>query len=256
MPSTSHTLFIDIETVSQCADYGHLDERQRSLWQRKAALINKRESVPETEEIFSSLYTGRAGIYAEFGKVIVISAGLMHYAEYGPVLRIKSFFGHDEKQILSDFSALLTEGSQASSVQRLCGHNIREFDVPYLCRRMTAQQIQLPALLNISGKKPWEVRHLVDTMEYWKFGDYKNYTSLDLLAHTLNIPSPKSDMDGSLVGAAYWQEDALEQIRMYCERDVLTVAQVYLRLHGLQPLDEDQKIILETHEELIPYLVG
>lgn len=256
MLSPTHTLFIDIETVSQYVDYDQLDERHRSLWQRKAALLRRHGNPPESDEDFASLYSGRAAIYAEFGKVIVISAGLMQYADYGPVLRIKSFFGHDEKKILSDFSTLLNEGSQAFHVQHLCGHNIREFDVPYLCRRMTVQQIQLPTLLNISGKKPWEVRHLVDTMEYWKFGDYKNYTSLDLLAHILNIPSPKNDMDGSLVGAAYWQEDALEKIRMYCERDVLTVAQVYLRLHGLQPLDEDQKIILEAHEELIPYLVG
>ncbi len=121
---------------------------------------------------------------------------------------------------------------------------------------MTAQQMPLPSLLNISGKKPWEVKHLADTLEHWKFGDYKNYTSLDLLAYTLNIPSPKNDMDGSLVGAAYWNEKALEKIRMYCERDVLTVAQVYLRLHGLQPLDEDQKIILDAHEDLMPNLVG
>jgi predicted PolB exonuclease-like 3'-5' exonuclease len=244
MSSLQHILFLDVETVSQHPQYDLLDERGRHLWQQKIGFMARRDDHEWEEEDFAQSYTAKAAIYAEFGKVIVISAGIIsHSDETGPSLRIKSFYGEDEREILEQFIQIMNKNFNDPNTHILCGHNIREFDIPYLCRRMTAHHLTLPHLFNITGKKPWEVKYIADTMELWKYGDYKNYTSLDLLAYTLGLPSPKSTMDGSMVGHAFWHEQKLEEIRQYCERDVVTVAQVYLRLHHLPILEEDQVVI-------------
>jgi len=244
MSSLQHLLFLDIETVSQFRQYNEMDDRGRNLWQQKIGYMARRDDHEWADEEFAQSYTDKAAIYAEFGKVIVISAGIIGHSDTsGRALRIKSFFGHDEKEILMQFSHVLERNFNDPNLHILCGHNIREFDIPYLCRRMTINQVPLPGLFNITGKKPWEVKYLADTLELWKYGDHKNYTSLDLLAYTLGIPSPKEQLDGSKVGNAYWHDDQLEQIKAYCERDVLTVAQVYLRLNQLPLLEEDQVVI-------------
>ncbi len=245
MNDLQNILFLDIETVSHHPDYRTLDPQGQRHWQHKTRFIAKRDDHEWTEEDFANSYSERAAIYAEFGKVIVISAGIISQTPDGPTLRIKSFYGQDEKQVLTDFVHVLEKKFNNPNSHKLCGHNIREFDIPYLCRRMTIHQIPLPSLFNIAGKKPWEVKYLVDTLEMWKFGDYKNFTSLDLLTYTLDIPSPKNDMDGAKVGHAFWREDKLEDIRKYCERDVLAVAQVYFRLHNKVLLNEDQVVLVE-----------
>jgi DNA polymerase elongation subunit (family B) len=244
MSSLQHTLFLDVETVSQQKDYMLLDPRGQALWQQKIGFMARRDDHDWSEEEFAKSYEDKAAIYAEFGKAIVISAGIISHVEgKGPTLRIKSFYGHDEKEVLLQFSYILEKNFNDPNIHVLCGHNIREFDIPYLCRRMTINGINLPNLFNITGKKPWEVKYIADTMELWKFGDHKNFTSLDLLAYTLGIPSPKEQMDGSKVGHAYWHDDLLDQIKQYCERDVVTVAQVYLRLQNLPLLGEGQVVI-------------
>jgi len=241
-----HVLFLDVETVSARPGFDGLDDRGQSLWRQKIAYMARRDDHEWADEEYARAYTDRAAIYAEFGKVVVISAGfLTHDAAGETEMRIKSFHGHDEGAVLRDFAALLVKNFNNPNRHVLCGHNIREFDIPYLCRRMTVHAIPLPNVLQIAGKKPWEVRHLADTFEMWKFGDMKNFTSLDLLAYTLGIPSPKEDMDGSQVGRAYWEQDQLSEIRRYCERDVFTVAQVYLRLLGHEELKETQLIRID-----------
>lgn len=247
MLNLQNFLFLDIETVSQQPSYSAIDDQGKSLWQRKIGYMARRDDHEWTDEDFAKSYDDRAAIYAEFGKVIVISAGIISYTDDTPTLRIKSFYGNDEKKVLTDFATILEKNFYNPKLHHLCGHNIREFDIPYLCRRMTVHQIPFPTLFNIAGKKPWEVKYLADTLELWKFGDYKNYTSLDLLAYTLDIPSPKNDMDGSMVGHAYWREGKLEEIRHYCERDVLAAAQVYLRLQNKPLLDIDQIITIEEN---------
>jgi len=243
MSSLQHILFLDVETVSQQKDYELLDQRGQALWQQKIGYMARRDDHEWSEEEFARSYADKAAIYAEFGKAIVISAGIISHVEgSGPTLRVKSFFGHDEKEVLLQFAHILDKNFNDPNIHALCGHNIREFDIPYLCRRMTINEIPLPNLFNITGKKPWEVKYIADTMELWKFGDHKNFTSLDLLAYTLGIPSPKEQMDGSKVGHAYWHDDQLEQIKQYCERDVVTVAQVYLRLNHLPLLGEGQVV--------------
>jgi DNA polymerase elongation subunit (family B) len=244
MNNLQHILFLDVETVSQHKDFDGLDAHGRHLWQQKIGFMARRDDHAWVEDDFAQSYTDKAAIYAEFGKIIVISAGIISNNDAsGPTLRIKSFYGHDEKDILTRFAQVLDKNFNDPNVHVLCGHNIREFDVPYLCRRMTIHQVPLPNLFNITGKKPWEVKYIADTLELWKFGDHKNYTSLDLLAYTLGIPSPKEQMDGSKVGHAYWHDDQLEQIRQYCERDVLTTAQVYLKLNQLPALGEGQVVV-------------
>ncbi len=226
-----HVLFLDIETVPLCPAYDSLEEAERRLWDKKARFLREyREDEPEVAY-------QRAGIYAEFARIVCISTGI--YSDHQ--LRIKSFAGHDESLILRDFAALLhTFYSQEHHL--LCAHNGKEFDFPFLARRMVVHGIELPDILDLAGKKPWEVRHL-DTMELWKFGDYKSYTSLELLVHILNIPNPKNDIDGSEVGRVYWVENDLPRIVEYCQRDVVAIVRVMLRFQN-KPLVPDENIII------------
>jgi len=221
----SNILFLDIETVSVQPDFDLLADEWKSLWNKKAEILlrNKEDETPR------SIY-GRAAIYAEFGKIICISCGIVQGGATDRKLVLKSFSGDDEKKLLEDFADMANKWSLGPA-KYLCAHNGKEFDFPYLCRRMTIQGVPIPALLHLAGKKPWEVNHL-DTMELWKFGDFKSYTSLNLLACTLGIPTPKDDIDGSMVGDVYWKEKDLARIVTYCQKDVITVAQVYLRLQG------------------------
>ncbi|MCS6973243.1 MAG: 3'-5' exonuclease [Cyclobacteriaceae bacterium] len=227
-------LFLDIETVACTADYGSLDERMRTQWERKASWLKREEGLSDEQ-----LFHQRAAIYAEFGKIVCIGVGIIRENERGePLLRLKAYYGHDEKALLNDFKLMLEKLN--TSTTRLCAHNGREFDFPYLSRRMLVNGIPLPALLDLSGKKPWEVNHL-DTLEMWKFGDYKHYTSLDLLAAIFNIPSSKNGMDGSMVNTVYYQEKNLEKIKRYCLSDVVVLTQLYMRLKSL-PLIPEQNI--------------
>ncbi|HLI93192.1 MAG TPA: 3'-5' exonuclease [Puia sp.] len=225
-------LFLDIETVSQYSSFHEVPEDWQELWRHKADSL-VRDKAPVTPE---ELY-GRAAIYAEFGKVICVSCGVLSGPPAGRKLLLKSFYGDDEKDLLMRFYDLLHKwGSEGQKY--LCAHNGKDFDFPYLCRRMVIHGMNLPSVLNLAGKKPWEVPHL-DTMELWKFGEYKCYISLHLLANTLGIPTPKDDIDGSQVGDVYWVQRDLPRIVTYCQKDVVTVAQVYLRLHGEPPVRQE-----------------
>ncbi|MFZ1678422.1 MAG: 3'-5' exonuclease [Saprospiraceae bacterium] len=244
MPSLQHILFLDVETVSQHREFIEMDDHGKHLWQQKIGYMARRDDHVWTDDEYAQSYKERAAIYAEFGKAIVISAGIITTSEdNNQSLRIKSFYGHNEAEVLEAFANILHKNFFDQNLHVLCGHNIREFDMPYLCRRMTVHGIELPSLLNISGKKPWEVKFVADTLELWKYGDHKNFTSLDLLAYSLGIPSPKDVMDGSMVGNAYWEENRLEEIKQYCEKDVVTVAQVWLRLNNFPVLTEGQIVI-------------
>ena len=229
-------LFLDIETVPQQSDYNQLADDWKGLWNSKANVLlrNKEDETPET------IYE-RAGIYAEFGKIICISCGVIQGPENNRKLVIKSFAGSDEKELLRNFSEMLNKWSPAVSgrgnnePKYLCAHNGKEFDFPYICRRLIINCLPIPLLLNIAGKKPWEVNHL-DTMELWKFGDYKSYTTLNLLAHSLGIPTPKDDIDGSMVAKVYYEQKNLDRIVTYCQKDVITLAHIFLRFMGENPL--------------------
>lgn len=223
-------LFLDIETVPETAEFDQLDEEKKALWEHKSKYQRK-------DEISAEEFYVRAGIWAEFGKIICISVGYFNFKGSARSFRVTSFFG-DEIKILKEFKNLLEVHFKRPG-QLLCAHNGKEFDFPYIARRMIIHGIALPNKLDLFGKKPWEVPHL-DTMELWKFGDYKHYTSLKLMAHILGIPSPKEDIDGSMVRQVYYEEKDLERIIMYCERDVITVAQVFLRLRNDDLLNEDQ----------------
>jgi DNA polymerase elongation subunit (family B) len=235
-------LFLDIETVSQKATYMELDETFQYLWKHKSRNILKKYTEEITDEEAANTYES-AGIYAEFGKICCISVGFLSANADGKwQVRLKSFAGDDEKVILEDFCNLLKKPFSDPNKHFLCGHNLKEFDVPYICRRMLLNGLPLPTMLDISGKKPWETKHLLDTLEMWKFGDGKNYTSLKLLAAIFGFPSPKDDIDGSEVGRVYWQERNVERIAVYCEKDVLAVVQL-LMSYQLKPLLTEEQII-------------
>ena len=226
-------LFLDIETVASTDIYSSLGERLKTQWARKAGYFKQREDGMTDEDLFYE----RAGIYAEFGKIIVIGVGKLKENENGDlILKTKALFDHDEKKLLQAFKGLL-ENMDAGLPDgkagiKLCAHNGKEFDFPYLSRRMLVHGIALPSILNLAGKKAWEVPHL-DTMELWKFGDYKHYTSLDLLAAIFDIPTSKTVMDGSRVNEVYYKEKDLNKIAEYCIDDVVAVAQLFLRMKGM-----------------------
>ena len=221
--SLDHILFLDIETVPQQPTFKTLSESGKNHWIRKAENLKKSET-----ETPADLYN-RAGIYAEFGKIICISAGVFSLQDNQRIFRIKSFYGDDEVALLTSFAELLNQHFNKAH-HLLCAHNGKEFDFPYLSRRMLINGIRLPSILNTATKKPWEVQHL-DTMELWKFGDYKSYTSLKLLAKVLGIPSPKDDIDGSMVNEVYYVQKDIDRIVEYCQKDVITLTNVLLRFH-------------------------
>ena len=224
-------LFLDIETVPEEENFDQLSPYKKELWAQKSAYQRKEDESPEE-------FYERAGIWAEFGKIVCISVGYFVIQNSERNFRIKTFFG-DEKQLLTEFKELLDNHFNLKT-HVLCAHNGKEFDFPYIARRMIINNISLPKSLNLFGKKPWEIPHL-DTMHLWRFGDYKNYTSLKLLAEVLGIPSPKDDIDGSEVAHVYYIEKNIDRIVTYCEKDVVTIAQVVLRFMN-EPLLESEEI--------------
>ncbi len=225
-------LFIDIETVPQSSSFDELDDDFKRLWDKKSSFFRSEEDAP------ADVYQ-RAGIYAEFGKIVCISAGFIIDKEER-FFRIKSFYSDDEKQLLTDFIEVLTSWEKDANHQ-ICGHNIKEFDIPYIARRILINGLALPKIINVAGLKPWEVK-FIDTLELWKFGDYKSYTSLDLLTKIFNIPTPKDDIDGSQVSKVYYEENDLQRIADYCEKDVLATAQLFLRYRNEDLISEENVI--------------
>lgn len=211
-------LFLDIETVPQYGDWSEMDEAHQKLWDKKTKLQRKEEFSAE------EFYNERGGIMAEFGKIICISVGLLDKSNK---LKIKSFYGDDEKKLLEEFGEIFNSPKLREGI--LCAHNGKEFDFPWIARRFLINGMQPPRPFQLFGKKPWEIPHL-DTMELWKFGDYKSYVSLELLAHVFGIPTPKDDIDGSMVASMYWVEKDLFRIVQYCEKDVLTLANIFRRM--------------------------
>ncbi len=221
-------LFVDIETASTHSSFDELSENMQEYWSKKCKTFR---GLQEENLDLAQLFEEKAGIFSEFSKVICISVGSFVWVENGWVFRLKSIKDQDEKVLLNNFSELVNRFFSKQKEACFCGHNIKEFDLPFICRRMIIHQIELPKSLQLSQKKPWEINH-IDTLELWKFGDYKNYTALGLLAEILDIPSPKNDLDGSKVGKVYWQDNDIERIAQYCMQDVHTTALVYLRLSG------------------------
>lgn len=216
-----------------------MDARLQKQWDRKSALLKNEEALNTSE-----LFLQKAAVYAEFGKVICIGAGFFTPDKKGDLtLRVKAFSGHDEKQLLQDFKRLLDEKMDPGSLQ-LCAHNGKEFDFPFLCRRYLINDLEIPLSLQVSGKKPWEIPHL-DTMEMWRFGDRKNFTSLELLASIFGIGSSKTDLDGSRVNEVYYVEKDLPKIVEYCMHDVLVTANLFLKLNR-KPVIPDENVYFLT----------
>lgn len=228
---------IDIETVPQVSNINELSGEGRKLFFDKIS-----KTMPEKFDE-EDMYLKKAGILAEFGKVICISLGFFFKDKADRIcLKIKSISGHNEKVLLDEFIAITDKFFQHKNRFQFAGHNIREFDVPFLCRRMVINQIQLPTYLHIYGAKPWDIS-MTDTLQWWKFGDYKNYISLHLLANILGVPTSKDDIDGSMVQHVYYKDNNLQRIVNYCQKDVVVVAQVIQRFKNL-PLVKAENIFI------------
>lgn len=221
-------LFLDIETVPETQHFSDLDKTKQDLWDAKSRYQRKEEFTAEE-------FYDRAGIWAEFGKIVCISVGYFTFQGDTRLFRTTSFYGEERKLLIEFKNLLISHFSQTKHL--LCAHNGKEFDFPYIARRMIIHTIELPYKLNLFGKKPWEIPHL-DTMELWKFGDYKTYTSLKLMTNVLGIPSPKDDIDGSEVARVYYEEKNLQRIVDYCEKDTVAVAQVLLMFNNQALLKE------------------
>jgi DNA polymerase elongation subunit (family B) len=238
----SRILFIDIETVPESANFEDIDQKKQDLWRKKASKASwTNKSYTDESEAIAQSFCEKAGIYAEFSKVVCISLG--YFVLNGndiSCLKVKSFYSDNEAEVLMSVSDVLNTHYNNPDQDHLCGHNLKEFDVPFLCRRLLINRIALPKLIDVAGAKPWQTSQLIDTLQLWKFGDYKNYTSLDLIASALNLPSPKIEMNGSEVRDVYYEHRDLDKIVRYCEQDVFTTARVFLALNGLPDLNKEQ----------------
>lgn len=228
-------LFLDVETVPLKYKYNELSTYEKQLWESKVGHLQK-EGITAKE-----LYE-RSGLYAEFSKIVCISTAIVYKERNKRKIRVKSFYGDDEKQILAQFSNLIVTHFDSNN-HYLCAHNGKEFDFPFICRRLLVNGLKLPGILNVIGKKPWE-NHFLDTMDMWRFGEYKNFSSLELLSYLFNVPSPKSDMKGEDVKHVYYKDHDLERISNYCKRDALTVAQLYLKYRGETIIPEEDIIFV------------
>ena len=234
---TENLIVIDIETAPCQASFLDMDESWKALWQEKVA-----RTLPENTSA-EDFYPQRAGVMAEFSKVVCISMG---YFTKEPHLRmrVKSFYGFNEKTILQEFLNTLIKIESFNNKWCFAGHNIKEFDIPFICRRLLINQLPIPPFLDFQNMKPWET-NIVDTFQYWRFGDYKHFTSLKLLAACMGIPSPKDDIDGSMVGPLFWEGDEaqrvinLKRIATYCQKDVITTANIILRFKNITVLATD-----------------
>ena len=237
-------IIIDIETASIQKDFEDLDQVWKNLWEEKVS-----RSLPEKVNA-AEFYSLRAGVMAEFSKIICISMGYFNKEE-SLHIRVKSFYGHDEKILLTGFLSTLNKIENINSNWSFAGHNIKEFDIPFICRRLLINGIQLPQYLDFQNMKPWET-NIIDTFQYWRFGDFKNYTSLKLLAATMGLPSPKDDIDGSMVGELYWTGDEaeravnLKRIAAYCQKDVVTTGNIILRFKNIEIVHPNDVDIIET----------
>lgn len=220
--------FLDIETVPTVSNFQELPEHFQRLWDKKTSSQRERVELSAEEH-----FNDKAGIIAEFGKIVCISIGSLERQNDNELyLKLHSFYGDDEKEILTQFGNILQKRWDEKKITHLCAHNGKEFDIPYICRRMLIQRLPLPTPFQIHGKKSWDTPHLLDTMELWKFGDNKNYTSLELLSALFGIPTPKDDIDGSQVKKVYYEDRDIKRIAFYCEKDVLALVQVFLALRG------------------------
>jgi len=231
-------ILIDIETVPQSPQFDLLDQTWKQLWEEKT-----QRSLPDFTSA-AEFYPQRAGVMAEFAKIVCISMGYFHKQGNQLQLRIKSFYGDDEKSVLQNFITTVNQIDTKNSKWCFAGHNIKEFDIPFICRRLLINNLPLPAYLDFQNMKPWDT-NIVDTFQYWRFGDYKNYTSLKLLAAALGVPSPKDDIDGSMVAEVYWKEKNIERIATYCQKDVLTTANIILRFKNLPLLKEEEVVMVK-----------
>jgi hypothetical protein len=231
-------LLIDIETVPQQPSFDLLNEDWKKLWEEKTI-----RSLPDFTSA-AEFYPQRAGVMAEFAKIVCISIGYFTKNGNALQLRLKSFFGDDEKKLLQDFITTVNQMEAKNNKWSFAGHNIKEFDIPFICRRLLINGLRIPAYLDFQNMKPWDT-NTIDTFQYWRFGDYKNYTSLKLLAAALGVPSPKDDIDGSMVADVYWNEKNLQRIATYCQKDVVTTGNIILRFKNMELLKEEQVVVVQ-----------
>lgn len=218
----NNLLYFDVETAGKYESYEDLalqNPRLAKLWEKRAKYF--RANTLGMEEMGDSeIYSQKSGLEPEFGRVVCVSFGVWD----GENHRLTSFYGDNEQEILEKTAKIFSNA--VSKGMKICGHNIKMFDVPFLGKKMIFSGIDVPQNLLLWDKKPWEVP-ILDTAEFFSFGSWSHkFLGLDLLACSLGIESPKEDIDGSQVHNTFWGEKNYERIMEYCEKDVLTVMDV------------------------------
>jgi predicted PolB exonuclease-like 3'-5' exonuclease len=237
-------LFFDIETSGLESNYERLSEKMQELWSKRSEILRNQlgEKYPDNKDKSDSdLFELKSALQAEFGRVVCISFGKIKFVEDEPTIQIISVQDEDESVLLKKAFDIIIKMSKIGV--KLIGHNVKRFDIPFLCKRGIINSLELPAPLQVWDKKPWEIS-ITDTSELWSFGAWQEgFASLDLLATVLGIDSPKEQMNGSEVHG-YYYSGRIEEITEYCERDVITLAQILLRLSNLNLIDK-QSIIFK-----------
>jgi DNA polymerase elongation subunit (family B) len=264
-------LWFDIEAVPEKASFFELTPKKQELfksrfkkdWEAMGAdpqrhfikeMITAASTVTPVEAVetlvdnkmIEALYNNKAPLHPEFGKIVCISIGYIDgeipekiedKPEVELKLKLKSFYGHDEVKLLQDFLNA-TKSAITNAVNptyHLCGHNIMNYDVPFIAKRFIINGLKLPAMFDLDGKKEWNLPYFIDTRNVWKFNVYDSNCSLDLLCNLFDVESSKEGgISGKDVRDVFYIENDVQKIAMYCEEDVRALAQVYLKMKSLQ----------------------
>lgn len=215
-------LFMDIETA-RIQDKLTTNTELFKSWEYK----RRKEGETLVKDLKKS-FEHKAALYAEFGKVVCISIGKI----VDEKLVVQSYYGDDEKEVLEKIKKVLTAFYKKFPDLMLCGHSIIGFDIPFLMRRMIINGIQVPSFLDLTTSKPWTLSDdIVDIAQIWKTTGFYG-ASLVNMSHAMGLPSPKEDIDGSMVSDTYYREkDGLKRIVKYCEQDVFATVNIVQKLY-------------------------
>ena len=223
-------LFVDIETVGVDEDLDslhHTNPKLSKVWEETGWDYFKRKYSEDSELSSNQMFVKRAALLPEFGKIVCISVGFI--VPSGET-KLDSFYG-DEKNILISTSELLNRVDKLGFV--ICGHNVKNFDLPYIAKRMLINNIPVPKILPNYTIKPWESR-VLDTKEVWGFNSFGGLSSLNLVCTSLGLETSKEgEVNGSNMHKYYYDSNNIEKIKNYCEEDVKCTINLVKKLKKL-----------------------
>ena len=227
-------VFFDIETAGSHESLDALQEDNpllATLWSKRCEYL--REKFEENKDLTDEeLYLNKAALHPEFNRIVCASFGRIAGDVDSTSMIIKSYSGDDESEILDGIDKVLTKFNKMN----LCGHNIKRFDIPVMGKRFLINGKKLPKSLMIYDSKPWELP-FIDTSDIWSFGAWQEgFASLELIAASLKVPSPKDDIRGEDVHSVFWESSEHSRIAEYCAKDVKVLGDIMLKISGFSTL--------------------